>query len=236
MDDELKAIQDDLNSVLERLVGHLEGASEQEEQDERLANLLYYFALNREEWRENTLEIALAQDDGREDAEKRRQLNFQAEHGEHKGSLMAALETISIKHKVKSAVPRWALETLSDPVGRYIRNVDRYLGEYGSEDLLRHRGRGVVKPRGDDMERALLMVLNRCKDDPKHNKLSRKSVHSVYEQVARDTHLGEVDIERNWLPSPYPSVLRRYREMEKAGTNNGDTVLEVFWDYLYSPK
>lgn len=222
MDDELKAIQDDLDAVLERLSGYLE---DEPVPAELLAALLYRYTFNRESREDYDLETAFHLNNVQANTEDRWFQAMKAKHGEHKGTILAALVSLRDQRSWKGPIRRWAIEALSDPSDRYVRRIDHYFGEYGGQDLLRHKGKGAVKPRLAEMNRALMMVFELCKSDPENNKLSRKSVHkNVYEKVARVTHLGEVDIERNWIRSQYPEFLRLHRLRVKHGTDILDEI------------
>ncbi|MCS2609382.1 hypothetical protein [Halomonas dongshanensis] len=222
MCEELDAIQHDLDAVLDRLAEHVR---DKPDSAERLASLLYRYSLDRDSCADCKLETAMHLDNVQRNTEARFRQIHEATYGSRKGDLLAAIGSIRDQRSWKGPLSRWAIEVLAEPAERYVRKIDHYFGEYAGEDLLRHRGRGQVNPRRNDMAIALNMIFELCREDPDNNKLSRKSVHkNVFEKVAKKMHLGEADIERHWRESHYPEFLRVHRLRKKHGTTILDEI------------
>ncbi|MGM0913276.1 MAG: hypothetical protein ACQEXC_05820 [Pseudomonadota bacterium] len=223
MADDLGSIQDDLEQVLLRLESHLDA---QGDDPEEMAAVLYSYVMGgRSRDGGRGLQGAIHLHHVRDDTNEATRDRLAAEHGERKGAIVAALREIKFACSMNQPLSRWALEMLTEPSDRYTRKIDHYLGEFGADDLARHRGRGAVNPRLDKMQAALYMIFEWCKEDPENNKLSRKSVHrNVFARAEKMFRIGQADLEAKWRESFYPEILRLHRLRIEHGTDALDEI------------
>ncbi|WP_146218739.1 hypothetical protein [Halomonas sp. LBP4] len=157
-DDELKAIQADLDSVLDRLGDYLERQNSAarllldmeaphgaDTKAEMLDTLRLYLA--------STTGMTLDEAHSRATAEKgaacMERNRRVREHGAIKGKLLFAFEEVSGKrydpalmgHSRYHLLQPEELATLAEMAARYLDRRDRYPGEYGKHDLLMHKGK-----------------------------------------------------------------------------------------------
>lgn len=150
MDDELRAIQDDLDGVLERLeIYASRGLSAYRAQDgERQAELADTLKLYLDD-PSTTLAEALSRASAEKLATTLIRNRYIREHGAMKGKLLFAFQEISGKHPA-TGLPRHdqspilqpeELATLVEMIDRYLDKRDRFPGEYGKHNLMAHSGK-----------------------------------------------------------------------------------------------
>ncbi|MGP5189674.1 hypothetical protein [Vreelandella alkaliphila] len=212
MNDELKAIQADLEAVLDRLENHLIG---HDDSNEEMAVVLYSYVIGgRAKKGSRQLGGSILLNDTVYRAQQSSQ--YRNEKEGLKGRIVAALSEVDRARSMRVPLSRWAIETLACASDRYVRKIDRYLGEFGAKDLAIHKGRGEVKPNLDNIRAALFMIYHWCSEDPEHNKLSRKAVHgNVFERAEKMFNVGQATLEKEWRESTYPSTLILHRSSQK---------------------
>ncbi|XKF14309.1 hypothetical protein LL947_07170 [Halomonas sp. BLK-85] len=173
MDDELKAIQDDLDAVLERLEKYL-GGDDEKEMREFAASVVYNRALYRgqkvqrltEEYEHSLLNAFLNTgsflDTDSAGWARHRRVYFPEilwsdkkcekpytieKWQERKAEFMYAIQVVIDAHNQYLPVPRSAIETLKPSITRYLDYVDRYLGEWALDykDKMHEEKQGYVK-------------------------------------------------------------------------------------------
>lgn len=164
MDDELKAIQDDLDNVLERLEKYIKGrnsaykilemetAQGGNPRAEMRDSLYLYLANAGFDDLEKAISRASAE---RVSAllERNRRIR---EYGEEKGKLLFALEEVArhrpllANYSPSTMVQPEDMANLAEMAARYLNQEDQYPGEYGSKQALKrkgHRARYSVEQR-----------------------------------------------------------------------------------------
>ncbi|CAH1041532.1 hypothetical protein [Halomonas sp. TD01] len=218
MDDSLDKIQADLEAVLDRLENHLIGY---DDSNEEMAVVLYSYIIGgRAKKGSRQLGGSILLNDTVQRAQQSSQDFFNEEYGNEKedlkGHIVAALSEVDRARSMRVPLSRWAIETLACASDRYVRKIDRYLGEFGAKDLAIHKGRGEVKPNFDKIRAALFMIYHWCSEDPEQNKLSRKAVHgNVFERAEKMFNVGQATLEKEWRESAYPSTLLMHRSSQK---------------------
>ena len=214
MDDSLDKIQADLEAVLDRLENHL---VKQSDSNEEMASVLYSYVMGgRSRKGARGLGGAISLHDLMESTRQRKREAYKCEYEHGKGHIITALSEVNRACSMNVPLSRWAIETLASPSDRYVRKIDRYLGEFGSKDLAIHKGRGEVRPNIDKIQAALFMICRWCSEDPEHNKLSRKAVHgNVFERAEKMFNIGQATLEKEWRESMYPDQLKLNRSPQK---------------------
>lgn len=212
MDDSLDKIQADLEAVLDRLEKHLVG---HDNSNEEMAVVLYSYVIGgRAKKGSRQLGGSILLNDTVHRAQQSSQ--YRNEKEGLKGRIVAALNEVTRAYSMNVPLSRWAIETLASASDRYVRKIDRYLGEFGSKDLAIHKGRGEVKPNLDKTRAALFMIYQWCVEDPENNKLSRKAKHgNVFERAEKMFNVGQATLEKEWRESTYPSTLLMHRSSQK---------------------
>ncbi|WFE72573.1 hypothetical protein P8S55_05625 [Halomonas sp. M1] len=230
MDDELKAIQDDLNNVLERLGKYIEGRNttykvlEAEtphcgDPKAEMRDCLYLYLSNAGF---DNLENAICRVSAERMAAILERNRRMREHGKVKGKLLFALEQL-VRHRPLLAnyspntmIQPEDMENLAEMAARYLNQEDQYLGEYGSEQALKRKGRRA-RYALEQRENAINEYIRlRREKGPAAYPLSREACQPIANKYGIESGQAIVDAIRKRLDDPvfeglmYCRTLRKY--------------------------
>lgn len=237
MDDELKAIQADLDKVLERLEAYIDdkktayklfemesphGGNPKAEMRDAL--YLYLSDAGIED-----IDSAISRASAERGAASLERYRTICEHGEEKGKLIFALKEISnARHKTMLEghsrylmVQPEDMANLAEMASRYLNQEDQYPGEYGSKQALKRKGRRA-RYTVEQREAAMKEYIWLRREHGKYAyPLERDACQPIADKHGIESGQAIVD-----------AVRQRLDESFLTGSSNGGIVLTTLRKYL----
>lgn len=237
MDDELQAIQDDLDAVLERLKAYIEKRNsgyklfemESPHGDNPKAEMRDAIYLYLSDAGIDDLDSAISRASAERGAASLERYLRICEHGEEKGKLIFALEEISNAryetmlggHSRYLMVQPEDMANLAEMASRYLNQEDQYPGEYGSKQALKRKGRRA-RYTVEQREAAMKEYIRLRREHGKHAyPLERDACQSIADKHGIESGQAIVD-----------AVRQRLDESFLTGSSNGGIVLTTLREYL----
>ncbi|NDL69333.1 hypothetical protein [Vreelandella alkaliphila] len=235
MDDELKAIQDDLDNVLERLEAYINDKNsayklfEMEsphggnpKAEMRDALYLYLSDAGIED-----IDSAISRVSAERMAALLERNRRMREYGEEKGKLLFALEEVArhrpllANYSPSTMVQPEDMANLAEMASRYLNQEDQYPGEYGSKQALKRKGRRA-RYTVEQREAAMNEYIRLRREHGKHAyPLERDACQPIADKHGIESGQAIVD-----------AVRQRLDESFLTGSSNGGIVLTTLREYL----
>ncbi|WP_445011287.1 hypothetical protein [Vreelandella stevensii] len=211
MDDELKAIQADLDSVLHRLEAYLaKGEAPQfsaiechyESTGELLSSLVGTYTMQNTATRR--LDNALSATLGAIDSVERNRLALAESFNSQKAiNFLSALDAIILAQRLSVPLRKKYMEALIQPIGRYKNQQDHYLGE--SSGLPRYKR---INSNQEAKKHAAFLVYTLHKSDPEQYPLGP----TTWESVSKSVHLSPSTVRNAYYESSWPTAMEFERK------------------------
>jgi hypothetical protein len=211
MDDELKAIQADLDNILQRLEAYLDRGdapqfsaieSHYESTKELSNSVVGTYAMQNASSRrlDNALAAALSAVDS---VERNRSELTESFNSKKAVNVLSALDAITLAQRLKVPLRKKYMDALISPIERYKNQQDHYLGE--SAGLPRYKR---VNSNQEAKKYAAFLVYTLHKGDPKQYPLGP----ITWESVGKSVHLSPSTVRNAYYESAWPSAIELERQ------------------------
>lgn len=211
MDDELKAIQADLDSVLDRLAKYLEkGDAPQfsavdchyESIEELITAVIGAYTMHSNRSLGNALGAVLSAIDS---VERNRAVLAGRFRSERTASVLCALDAVTLAQRLNTPLRKKYMNALIDPIQRYQNQQDHYFGEKAGLPRF-----GRINSNHETKKQAAFLVYMFHRQDPKQYPIGP----ATWERVGKTVHLGPSSVRDAYYDSAWPAILSQERSQQ----------------------